>query len=269
MIKVDASQIFLTNLICVMVKSDSSIMNTFGEKGMKKISVVSGGSGGLGLSIAELLVKSGKDVLILGRNGEKLTRAARRISRISKNAHVSTMVCNIGNEADVRRTGKFLEEHKIITEYLFNNAGRGLFSEATASTSEMIDNIFEANLKGMILLTSEILRITPEKEELTIVNIMSTSALLGRDQETIYCASKWGARGYTEALRTELKGKKRNIIAVYPGGMKTDFYEAAGVDRDISKFMDSTEVAEKIINAVLFNKGLIVSDLTITRIKQS
>jgi NAD(P)-dependent dehydrogenase (short-subunit alcohol dehydrogenase family) len=113
MIKVDASQIFLTNLICVMVKSDSSIMNTFGEKGMKKISVVSGGSGGLGLSIAELLVKSGKDVLILGRNGEKLTRAARRISRISKNAHVSTMVCNIGNEADVRRTGKFLEEHKI------------------------------------------------------------------------------------------------------------------------------------------------------------
>jgi short-subunit dehydrogenase len=133
----------------------------------------------------------------------------------------------------------------------------------------MIDNIFEANLKGMILLTSEILRITPEKEELTIVNIMSTSALLGRDQETIYCASKWGARGYTEALRTELKGKKRNIIAVYPGGMKTDFYEAAGADRDISEFMDSTEVAEKIINAVLFNKGLIVSDLTITRIKRS
>ena len=78
----------------------------------------------------------------------------------------------------------------------------------------------------MILLTSEILQLTPEEEELTIVNIMSTSALIGRAEETIYCAAKWGARGYTEALRTELKGTKRNIIAVYPGGMKTDFWKS-------------------------------------------
>ncbi len=128
--------------------------------------------------------------------------------------------------------------------------GDFLQQPATA-TSAMIDDVFEANLKGMILLTSEILRITPEKEELTIVNIMSTSALLGRDQETIYCAAKWGARGYTEALRTELKGTKRNIIAVYPGGMKTDFWNVAGQNRDISGFMDPKEVAEKIVNAVL------------------
>jgi short-subunit dehydrogenase len=234
---------------------------------MKKISIISGGSGGLGLAIAELLVESGKDVLILGRNIEKLTGAARKLSRISKGAHVSTLVCNIGNEGDVSKTGKFLKDHKIVTEYLFNNAGRGQFSPAIASTSEMIDNVFEANLKGMILLTSEILKITPEKEELTIVNIMSTSALLGRDQETIYCASKWGARGYTEALRTELKGTKRNIIAVYPGGMKTDFYNVTGQNRDISGFMDPKEVAEKIVHAVLGPDKLVVTDITINRKK--
>lgn len=234
---------------------------------MRKISIVSGGSGGLGLAIAELLVKSGKDVLILGRNNEKLTKSARTINRQSKNAQVSSLVCNIGNEVHVRRLGKFLEEHKIVTEYLFNNAGKGLFSSASTATSGVIDDIFEANLKGLIILTSEILRITPEKEELTIVNIMSTSALLGRDQETIYCASKWGARGYTEALRTELKGKKRYIIAVYPGGMKTDFYKAAGADRDISDFMDPGEVAEKIVNAVLGTDRLVVTDITISRKK--
>jgi len=242
-------------------------MNIFEKKRMKKICVVSGGSGGLGLAIAAFLLKSGKDVLILGRNGEKLNRAAKRLGRISPDAHVSTLICNIGIETDVRRTGEFLEEHKIVTEYLFNNAGRGLFAEAATATSEMIDDVFEANLKGMILLTSEILRITPEKEELTIVNIMSTSALLGRDHETIYCASKWGARGYTEALRTELKGRKRNIIAVYPGGMKTDFYDVAEQDRDISEFMDPKEVAEKIVNAALVKDKLLVTDITISRKK--
>ena len=105
---------------------------------------------------------------------------------------------------------------RYITEYLFNNAGRGLFTRATNSTSALIDAVFEANLKGMILLTSEILRITPEEEELTIVNIMSTSALLGRAEETIYCAAKWGARGYTEALRTELKGTKGILLQFIP-----------------------------------------------------
>jgi len=234
---------------------------------MKKICIVSGGSGGLGLAIAAHLLRSGKDVLILGRNNDKLNKAARALNRVAQKAQVSTLVCNVGNEADVRKTGKFLAEHNIVTEYLFNNAGRGLFSPAGASTTAMIDDVFEANLKGLILLTSEILRITPEKQELTIVNIMSSSALLGRDQETVYCASKWGARGYTEALRTELKGKKRNIIAVYPGGMKTDFYKVTGQDRDLTGFMDPKEVAEKIVNVVLHSDKLLVTDITISRKK--
>ena len=144
---------------------------------------------------------------------------------------------------------------------------KGHFAPATTATSGVIDDILESSLKGLILLTSEILRITPEEKELTIVNIMSTSALLGRAQETIYCAAKWGARGYTEALRTELKGKNRNIIAVYPGGMKTDFYEAAGVKRDLTGFMDPHEVGEKIVNAVLNSDKLVVTDITIGRKK--
>jgi uncharacterized protein len=234
---------------------------------MRKISLISGGSGGLGLAIAELLVKSGKSVLILGRNSEKLTRAAKKLSRLTSVSHVSTLVCNIGDEGDVKQTGKFLKDHKIITEYLFNNAGRGLSAEFGETNAGLIDAIFEANLKGMILLTTEILRITPENEELTIVNIMSTSALVGREKETIYCAAKWGARGYTEALRKELAGKKRNVIAVYPGGMKTDFYKASGQTRDISEFMKPDNVAEKIVNAVLGNNKLLVSDITISRKK--
>ena len=234
---------------------------------MKKISIVSGGSGGLGLAIAELLTRSGKDVLILGRNGDKLSMAARNLNRLSSKVHVNSLVCNIGNEDDIKKTGHFLIDHNIVTEYLFNNAGRGLCADYSSTTSELIDQVFEANLKGMIMLTSEILRITPVREVLTIVNIMSTSALTGREKETVYCASKWGARGYTEALRAELKGTKRNIIAVYPGGMKTDFYKTADRDRDISAFMDPREVAEKIVNAVLDVDKLIVTDITINRKK--
>src|SRR5450759_1347622 len=234
---------------------------------MKKISVISGGSSGLGLEIADLLIKSGKNVLILGRNTEKLAAASSRLKKSSRNFLAESLICNIGKEEDVRKVGEFLGSNSFLVEYLFNNAGIGLFTKAHKSTALLIDTIFEANIKGMILLTSEILRLTPEEEELTIVNIMSTSALLGKAEETIYCAAKWGARGYTEALRTELKGSKRNIIAVYPGGMRTEFWNLIGQDRDISTFMNPAEVAEKIVNAVIVTDKMFVSDITINRKK--
>jgi uncharacterized protein len=232
---------------------------------IKKISIISGGAGGLGLEIADILVRSGKNVLVLSRNEEKLNRAESMLRKSAGNNSVETLKCNIGKETDVRNAGEFLLKNSYSVEYLFNNAGKGLFASAETSTSEMVDTVFEANLKGMILLTSEILRITLKEEELTIVNIMSTSAMIGRSQETIYCAAKFGARGYTEALRTELKGTRRNIIAVYPGGMKTDFWKIPGQDRDISNFMNPADLAGKIVNAVLLSGNMVVTDITINR----
>lgn len=234
---------------------------------MNKISVISGGTGGLGLEIALLLVESGKDVIVLGRNEEKLAASSVRLNAIAKKNRAVALSCNIGNENDVKNISNYITKNKFTVEYLFNNAGMGLFINAEKSTSELIDTVFEANLKGMILLTSEILSISPADEELTIVNIMSTSALVGRAEETIYCAAKWGARGYTEALRTELKGTKRNIISVYPGGMKTDFWNVPGQNRDITTFMDPKEVAEKIVHAVIVTDKLFVTDITINRKK--
>lgn len=241
-------------------------MDIFEKKSeMGKISVISGGDGGLGLEIAELLVKAGKNVLIIGRNTVKLSEALVRLNKSTKTNFTESIVCNIGNEEDIHKVRDYIINNGLSVEYLFNNAGRGLFAKADASTSDMIETVFEANLKGMILLTSQVLKLTPVENELTIVNIMSTSALVGRTEETIYCAAKWGARGYTEALRTELKGTNRNIIAVYPGGMITDFWKIPGQNRDISSFMDPAEVAEKIVNAVIVTDKMFVTDITINR----
>jgi len=242
-------------------------LGIFEKKRQMKISLISGGTSGLGFEIANLLVKTGKNVLILGRSGEKVSDATAMLRKSSAGNAVESLVCNIGNEHDIKMVGGFLIKNKYSVDYLFNNAGMGLFAKADTSTAAMVDRVFEANIKGMILLTSQILRLTPEEEELTIVNIMSTSSLYGRDEETIYCAAKWGARGFTEALRTELKGSKRNIIAVYPGGMKTDFWKIPGQTRDTSSFMDPAEVAKKLVDAVLVSDKMLVTDITINRKK--
>jgi uncharacterized protein len=238
-----------------------------GKKKMKKISLISGGASGLGFEIAKLLADAGKNILIISRDKIKLSESVSKLKTKTQRNSVESVQCNIGIEEDILKVCKFLSAKHYQVEYLFNNAGRGLFTKASSSTASLIDQVFEANLKGMILLTSAILKITPPEEELTIINIMSTSALSGRPEETIYCAAKFGARGYTEALREELKGTKRNIIAVYPGGMKTDFWKVPGQHRNISAFMDPADVAGKIVNAVLDTESMIVSDITITRKK--
>lgn len=234
---------------------------------MKKVTVISGGTSGLGLEIARLFLKHGKNIIVLGRTTEKLERTLEIFKGINIAAG-EVFKCDISNEKDIRSLSEYLQQNSYSVEYLFNNAGTGLFNPVYKATSDLIDNVFGPNLKGMILLTSEILKITPNDEELTIVNIMSTSALYGRADETIYCAAKWGARGFTEALRTELKGTRRNIIAVYPGGMKTDFWKAPGQNRDISSFMDPAEVAEKIVNAVIVTDKMCVTEITINRKNQ-
>lgn len=231
---------------------------------MKKLSVISGGSSGLGLEMAKLLARQGKNVLIIARGHDRLAAAARIIKEQSS-SEISFLQCDIASEHDVIGTGNFIKDQGYEVEYLFNNAGQGLFAPAVTTDAGMVDRIFGPNLKGMILLTTEILRITPEDSELTVVNIMSTSAQLGRAEETIYCAAKFGARGYTEALRTEFKGKKRNFIAVYPGGMRTEFWNLTGQSRNLTDYMDPAEVAVKIVDAVTGTTRLIVSDITINR----
>lgn len=232
---------------------------------MRKISVISGGSSGLGFAIGQKLVESGKNLLILGRDGANIRKAVDQLSSISTSVSVEGLACNIGKEADVSNVGNFIKSNDYEVEYLFNNAGLGIFLRPEEVSSDLIDKTFEANLKGMILLTTEVLRITPKDETLTIVNIMSTSALVGRKDETLYCAAKWGARGYTEALRAEYAGTNRSIIAVFPGGMKTRFWDGKDTTKNIAAFMDPSLVAKKIVDAVLLDGNMVVTDIVIKR----
>jgi short-subunit dehydrogenase len=100
-----------------------------------------------------------------------------------------------------------------------------------------------------------------------IVNVMSTAATMARAQECIYCAAKWGARGFTESLRLEAKKTPVKIVSVYPGGMKTPFWsERAGMQPNTSAFMEPSEVAGVIVDNVLDKSSLYVADMVINRI---
>jgi len=197
--------------------------------------IVVGGTSGLGAAIAELLRTRGTRVVAVSRR---------------KDADVS-------GDASKHETAQRAIEEAGNVDLLVNCAGVGIYGPAGSYDDEDIARTLDANLVATIVFC-EALAPRFMRDGGTIVNVLSTAALVGKPNETIYCAAKWGARGYTEALRAEAKGTKLRVISVAPGGMDTPFWPERR-----ETFMNPQDVAAAIVDAI--ERPVNVSELVITR----
>lgn len=228
---------------------------------MKEIAIVTGGSSGLGFSIAKRLSESGIETALIGRSLSRLQESRQKLN----NTSMLIFNGNIADEAFVSVAYKSIAASGYTVKYLFNCAATGKFGDADKNTKADLDTVLEGSLIGLVLMSTLGLS-SMSVEGGTIINVMSTAALKGNPSETLYCAAKWGARGYTEALKAATKGTKVKVVGVYPGGMNTPFWsDNCGLKPDTSKFMNPHEVALQIVNAILPQNTLYVSDITIDR----
>lgn len=231
---------------------------------MKNIAIVTGGGTGLGYYLAEEVLKKGMEVCIIGRRESKLKEAQEKLSD-KYGDNIQYIAGDISDEIFVKEVFAQLAKEEKYVQYLFNCAGTGKFGPAQENTRAMIDVAFDASLIGLILMSSTAMAYMKE-EGGVIVNVMSTAALRGKPNESVYCAAKWGARGFTEAIREASKGTKIKVIGAYPGGMNTDFWSPeCGATLDASKFMNPSDVADVIMHAVWDRENMYVSDITIDR----
>jgi uncharacterized protein len=231
-----------------------------------KTALVTGGSSGLGFEITRQLLAHNFSVCMVGRSQEKLDRALKAMQPLPDNLRLLTFQADVGREDDVKKLFSFLKKEKLLPYLIFNVAGAGRFGDPSAISEEMIRTVFAGNLEGLILVSSYGIRNMTQEVGGIIVNVMSTAALTGRAQEAVYCAAKWGARGFTEALKAATKGSRIKVISVYPGGMNTSFWsEDSGLSPNVETFMNPQEVAEKIVNPVIGIDSVVVTDITLNR----
>ena len=231
---------------------------------MDTVAIVTGGSSGLGYQISKELLARGYSVIIIGRNPEKLELAKTNLLA-DGDGMLQWFSGDISDEAFVNSFFEYLHSKQYDVKYLFNCAGEGRFGPAEDNNIEKINSAFSASLIGLILMSSRSIGLMKESGG-TIVNIMSTAALKGNPNESIYCAAKWGARGFTEAIKAAMKGTSVKVVSVFPGGMNTPFWSPeCGMSPNVEKFMDPAEVAEAIVNAVVDRRSMYVSEITIDR----
>jgi short-subunit dehydrogenase len=234
------------------------------EHALKSIAIVTGASSGLGFEIASGLIKNGINTCLVARDAARLSTAVSRINRPPETT-VFHYAANVGIEAEVEGLFSHIKKEGFIPKFLINAAGVGRFCEPGEIDRKLIDIVFEANLIGVILMSSFALK-EMKTSGGVIINIMSTAALLGREKESVYCAAKWGARGFTEAIKAATKGTPVSVIGIFPGGMNTPFWTPdCGLAPNTSKFMNPKDVSNRILTQILEQDTTVATDLTINR----
>jgi len=230
-------------------------------------SLITGGSSGLGYELAKKLIKIGKNVIIMGRDEKKLNNSVKELKVISCDVKIIGVKIDISNLSEVDKFFLDLKTDDIEIEHLYNNAGKGFFGSVEELTEDHISSILKSNLVGLINMTSRaITHMKASKQKCKIINILSTAALTGKKNETIYCSAKWGAKGFLESVREEISGGNIEIIIVYPGGMNTPFWDDIDSGYDFLTFMKAEDVAQEILNISL-NDKMVISDIVIKRRK--
>ncbi|QOS99363.1 SDR family oxidoreductase [Brevibacterium sp. JNUCC-42] len=224
----------------------------------KQVVVITGAGSGLGASLAKRYSEQGYHVCLLGRTKAKLERTAERLTG-SNSIHVGDVA---SRQAIMEMMTAIIKKHGSI-DVLINNAGTGSFDLAENLTEEAVHQMIDINLKGTIFSTQEVLKQMKEQNRGTIINIVSTAGKVGKANESVYCASKFGVRGFTESLYIEVKETPIQVIGIYMGGMKTEFWDGIFTEERMKHLMEPDDVADVIMANVKPRQRLIVSEVVI------
>lgn len=221
--------------------------------------LITGGADGLGWELTQLLIAKGASVHVLSRDAK---RHAEICSQVSDPAKLTNHQVDITDSTAIEKVIGQIDT----IDVLINNAGVWIEGPLQDNTVEEIDRAIQINTLGTIYATRAVLPQMLEKKRGVIVNISSTSGLEARPNSSIYCASKWAVRGFTDALKLDLKDTGVVALGVYPGGMQTQFFAKSGSKRDTTGWMDPKNVAEVICFMMERDETMMLDHVEINKI---
>lgn len=227
--------------------------------------LITGATGGIGHALAIALAAQGATLVLAGRDQQKLQHLARALpgtsstgkasastSSTSNAAMASVVALTLGGDNMQEQAEAIVRLHPDI-DILVNCAGSNLFSACDKTTPAQTAALINVNLTGTIMLTQALLPALLKRPAAMIVNIGSTFGSIGYPGFAVYCASKFGVRGYTEALRRELANTSVKVVYVAPRATATDMNAASVVEMNkaLGNAMDTPEhVAACVLQAM-------------------
>ncbi len=223
--------------------------------------IVTGASRGIGKAIAIALAASGAKVACVARSEDKLAETAKEISDAGGTAAVYP--CNVTDAAAVQKVIDAVVADWGQLDILVNNAGITRDTLIPRMSDEEWDDVIATNLRSVFLFTRGAAGVMMRSKSGRIINISSTSGIMGNPAQCNYSASKAGVIGFTQTVARELASKRRKITvnAICPGFIATDMtaalVEAAGEEAVMERIKAAVPLQrqgdpEEIADAVLY-----------------
>jgi len=213
--------------------------------------LITGASRGLGRSLALEFAYAGHALILNGRDKARLEEVRLEVLKDSPNCHV--VVDDIRDDSTMEALGFVMRLMGNGLDILVNNAG-----VYEGDPQDIIDT----NLTAPILLTLAIYPRMAERGSGLIVNINSLAGKTFNDQEAVYCASKWGLRGFMGSFKYEARKHGVNVLDVYLGAMRTEATKGrVGWD----SFISPVDAARQIVQLCGNGKSLAISEIEIVR----
>lgn len=221
-----------------------------------KVAVVTGGSRGIGLAIAEAFVREGACVVIGSVNAERGEAACRTLRE--RGGTVEFVQADVSDRAQAERLIAHAVERFGRLDTLINNAGRHEKAPFCDESEALWERMYRANVLGTALPSQAAVRYMREHGGGTIVHVSSKAGVIGETGHAAYSASKGAVISLTRAMAVELAPFKIRVNVVCPGPVVSDmFLEAVPIKEDQERLAASTPlgrvgVPEDIAGAVLY-----------------
>ncbi|PCE62967.1 SDR family NAD(P)-dependent oxidoreductase [Sediminicola luteus] len=189
----------------------------------KKVAVITGGNSGIGYATAKLLKEEGTQVIISGRNAEKVEKAAQELGIVGITADVSKL-------SDIDALVRKVENTYSGIDLLFVNAGVFTPTPIGGLTEKLFQTHMDINFRGAVFTIEKFLPLL--NTGASIINVSSISAYTGIPNLGIYAATKAALNSYTRTAAIELAPRNIRVNAISPGPISTPIYEKTGMSEE-------------------------------------
>ncbi|MFW5426244.1 MAG: SDR family oxidoreductase [Methylophagaceae bacterium] len=203
-----------------------------------KTILLTGSNGGIGSEIAKKLAAGGATLVLVRREETGLEE---QLKSLAGSHHA--IPADISTEQGRQTIFEHCDALDNGLDILINNAGVGQFSLFSEMSSDQIAKIISINLTSTMLLTQQLLPLLINKTEAKIINVGSILGSIGFPGSTVYCASKFGIRGFSEALNRELDDTPVSVSYFAPRATKTAINSdrVVAMNHELDTKMDTAE----------------------------
>ena len=191
-----------------------------------KNALVTGGTRGIGLAVAEALLGSGAAVAVCGRTEETVKRAVSQLTNASK-SKVAGKVADVRSNTEVAGLFAWIDQELGHLDILVNNAGIGVFKSTAELSVEDWQKTLDTNLSGVFYCCHEALPRLTQRGGGHIINISSLAGKNAFAGGAAYNASKFGLSGFSEAMMLDHRYENVRVSDVMPGSVDTEFSSAS------------------------------------------